>query len=46
MRALAARLAQEKRVHQEEVLKLRKALEVAHGENLLLRRRLARYETN
>ncbi|MFE2329740.1 DUF6262 family protein [Streptomyces sp. NPDC059385] len=46
VRALAARLAQDKRLHQEEVAKLRKALEVAHGENLLLRRRLARYETD
>ncbi|MFF1790146.1 hypothetical protein ACFVX9_27245 [Kitasatospora sp. NPDC058243] len=46
VRALTARLAQEKTAHQEEVEKLRKALEVAQGENLLLRRRLARFGTD
>ncbi|GAA2775158.1 DUF6262 family protein [Kitasatospora cinereorecta] len=46
VRALASRLAQETKAHQDEVAKLRKALEVAQGENLLLRRRLARFETD
>ncbi|WP_436739828.1 DUF6262 family protein [Streptomyces sp. BBFR102] len=44
VRALSARLAQEQRAHHQEVTQLRKALEVAQGENLTLRRRLARYE--
>ncbi|GAA2840138.1 hypothetical protein GCM10010441_75590 [Kitasatospora paracochleata] len=46
VRALAARLAQETKAHQDEVAKLCKALGVAQGENLLLRRRLARFETD
>ncbi|MFJ4674069.1 DUF6262 family protein [Kitasatospora purpeofusca] len=46
VRALSARLAQEKRAHQEEIGKLRRALEVAQGENLAFRRRLSRYETD
>ncbi|MFE4599491.1 hypothetical protein ACFRKE_01375 [Kitasatospora indigofera] len=44
VRALSARLSQQQRAHREEIARLRKALEVAHGENLELRRRLARYE--
>jgi len=38
--ALTGQLAQLKRRHREEVAGLRSALEAAHGENLLLRRRL------
>jgi hypothetical protein len=44
LRALSARLSQQQQVHREEITRLRKALEVAHGENLELRRRLAQYE--
>jgi hypothetical protein len=44
VRALSARLTRQQQVHHEEVTRLRKALEVAQGENLDLRRRLARYE--
>lgn len=44
VRALSARLTRQQQVHHEEVARLRKALEVAPGENLMLRRRLARYE--
>ncbi|MFE5804905.1 DUF6262 family protein [Streptomyces sp. NPDC056491] len=44
VRALSARLTQQQRSHQEEVGLLRKALEVAQGENLALRRQLARYQ--
>ncbi|MEV7526164.1 DUF6262 family protein [Streptomyces sp. NPDC091371] len=44
VRVLSARLTQEQKARQGEVAKLRKALEVAQGENLALRRRLARYE--
>ncbi|GGV49543.1 hypothetical protein GCM10010495_79180 [Kitasatospora herbaricolor] len=44
VRALSARLSQQQRAHREEIARLRKALEAAHGENLELRRRLARYE--
>ena len=41
VRALTAQLADLKRRHREETAALRQALEQAHGENLLLRRRLA-----
>ncbi|MGW1622470.1 DUF6262 family protein [Streptomyces sp. NPDC002172] len=44
VRALSARLSQQQRVHRQEITRLRKALEAAHGENLELRRRLAQYE--
>ncbi|MFG1878580.1 DUF6262 family protein [Sphaerisporangium sp. NPDC049003] len=44
VRALSARLSQQQRIHREEVALLRKSLEIAQGENLELRRRLARYE--
>src|SRR5712691_10937844 len=40
VRALTAQLADLKRRHREETTQLRQALEQAHGENLLLRRRL------
>ncbi|MEG3626482.1 DUF6262 family protein [Streptomyces poriticola] len=46
VRALSARLARQQRAHREEVAGLRKALETAQGENLDLRRRLARYEAD
>ncbi|MFC7384230.1 DUF6262 family protein [Sphaerisporangium rhizosphaerae] len=46
VRALSARLAQQRQAYQEEVSLLRKALEVAQGENLTLRRRLAQYEAD
>jgi hypothetical protein len=38
---LSAQLTDLKRRHREETAALRQALEQAHGENLLLRRRLA-----
>lgn len=41
VRTLTAQLADLKRRHREETVALRQALEQAHGENLLLRRRLA-----
>jgi hypothetical protein len=41
VRTLTAQLADLKRRHREETTTLRQALEQAHGENLLLRRRLA-----
>jgi len=41
VRTLTAQLADLKRRHREETTALRQALEQAHGENLLLRRRLA-----
>jgi hypothetical protein len=41
VRTLTAQLADLKRRHREETGALRQALEQAHGENLLLRRRLA-----
>ncbi|MET8339563.1 DUF6262 family protein [Streptosporangium canum] len=44
VRALARKLADERRARRQEVAELRKALETAHGENLALRRRLDRYE--
>lgn len=40
VRTLTAQLADLKRRHREETAELRRALEQAHGENLLLRRRL------
>jgi hypothetical protein len=40
VRTLTAQLAGLKRRHREETAELRRALEQAHGENLLLRRRL------
>jgi hypothetical protein len=46
VRALSARLTRQQEAHREEVARLRKALEVAQGENLDLRRRLARYEAD
>ncbi|MCH0568358.1 transposase [Streptomyces sp. MUM 136J] len=46
VRALSARLTLQQQTHREEVAALRKALEVAQGENLDLRRRLARYEAD
>lgn len=42
VRTLTAQLAELKRRHRDEVHQLREALEVAHGENLQLRRRLGR----
>lgn len=44
--ALSARLSQQQQANREEITRLRKALEVAHGENLELRRRLARYDAD
>ncbi|MEU2990765.1 DUF6262 family protein [Streptomyces griseoincarnatus] len=44
VRALSARLTRQQEAHNEAVARLRRALEVAQGENLDLRRRLARYE--
>lgn len=41
VRALSSQLKELKRRHAEEVGELRKALAVAHGENLALRRRFA-----
>lgn len=41
VRTLTAQLADLKRRHREETTALRQALEQAHGENLVLRRRLA-----
>ena len=46
VRALSARLTRLQETQREEVARLRKALEVAQGENLELRRRLARYEAD
>ncbi|WP_369185210.1 DUF6262 family protein [Streptomyces sp. Y1] len=40
--ALTAEIARIKKVHREETAALREALEAAHGENLSLRRELAR----
>jgi hypothetical protein len=40
VRTLTAQLADLKRRHREETQQLRQALEIAHGENLELRRRL------
>ncbi len=44
VRALTRKLEDERRDHRKHTAELRKALEAAHGENLELRRRLARYE--
>lgn len=44
MRALSSQIKELKRRHAEEIAELRKALGVAQGENLLLRRRLAAAE--
>jgi Family of unknown function (DUF6262) len=41
VRTLTAQLADLRRRHREETAALRQALEQAHGENLILRRRLA-----
>ena len=41
VRTLTAQLGELRRRHREETTALRQALEQAHGENLLLRRRLA-----
>lgn len=38
--ALAAELAELKRRHREQVAELQRALQAAHGENLMLRRRI------
>jgi hypothetical protein len=38
--ALTGQLTQLRRLHREQVAELQRALEAAHGENLLLRRRL------
>ncbi|WP_231158518.1 DUF6262 family protein [Streptomyces sp. CNZ748] len=46
VRALSARLTRQQEAHREEVTRLRQALEIAQGENLDLRRRLARYEAD
>jgi hypothetical protein len=46
VRALSARLTRQQQVHHEEVTTLRKALKVAQGANLDLRRHLARYEAD
>lgn len=46
VRALSARLTRQEEAHREEVARLRQALEIAQGENLDLRRRLARYEAD
>ncbi|MFG2385260.1 hypothetical protein [Streptomyces avermitilis] len=46
VRALSTRLSQQQQAHREEVTQLRKALEVAHGENLELRRRLAVFDAD
>ncbi|MDQ0784531.1 DUF6262 family protein [Streptomyces sp. B3I8] len=46
VRALSARLTRQQETHREELASLRKALEIAQGENLDLRRRLARYEAD
>ena len=43
VRALSAQLKEHRRRHREEVDELKKALAVAHGENLALRRELANY---
>ncbi|MDH6710644.1 Arc/MetJ-type ribon-helix-helix transcriptional regulator [Kitasatospora sp. MAA19] len=43
VRALSARLSQRQQAHREEIARLRKALQIAQGENLELRRRLAQF---
>jgi hypothetical protein len=42
--ALAGELAQLKRRHREQVAELQRALQAAHGENLMLRRRLGQQQ--
>ena len=44
VRALSTRIKDLTRQHREEVAALQRGLAAAHGENLLLRRRLAAYE--
>jgi hypothetical protein len=44
VRVLTRKLEEERRAQRNEVAELRRALEVAQGENLELRRRLDRYE--
>lgn len=44
IRALSAQLKQQRRQHRGELQALQKALAAAHGENLLLRRRLSAHE--
>ncbi|MFG2986992.1 DUF6262 family protein [Streptomyces sp. NPDC048258] len=46
VRALSTRLSQLQQAHREEITRLRKALEAAHGENLELRRRLAIFDAD
>lgn len=46
VRALCTRLTRQQQAHREEVARLRQALEIAQGENLDLRRRLACYEAD
>lgn len=46
VRALSVRLTRQQQTHREEVARLGKALEVAQGGNLELRRRLARWEAD
>lgn len=44
IRALSSQLKEQRRRHRDEVTALQKALAVAHGDNLELRRRLAQLE--
>ncbi len=44
IRALSAQLKQQRRRHREESQAVQTALAAAHGENLELRRRLARHD--
>lgn len=44
VRALSRKLREQRRAHHQEVSELRKALAVAQGDNLELRRRLSEYE--
>lgn len=44
VRALSAQLKELRRRHHKEITNLKKALAVAHGETLALRRKLANYE--
>lgn len=46
VRALSARLSQQQQAHREKITQLWKALEIAHGENLELRRRLAVFDAD
>ncbi len=45
IRTLTAQLTELKRRHREEISALKQALEVAHGENLELHRRLGHHDT-